>query len=284
MKPTNKQSSSSSSSRLRPVRAALPVLAGVPALTVALCAATAAVADTPPAASGAATSEARIEAVIPVPQTQPWSLPWWKPRHEEKLAAIRAMREAGKSPKLVFIGDSITQGWENAGQPVWTQAYAPLDALNLGFGGDKTENVLWRLQQGEIDGIAPKVAVLLIGTNNTGDRHDDPSATAAGVRRVIDEIRARQPATTILLLAIFPRGFKADDAMRAVNTRINGLIRGFADGRTVHFLDVGASLMNADGTLSPDVMPDGLHLSERGYRQWAQAMQPTLTRLLDEAR
>jgi beta-glucosidase len=141
-------------------------------IAVVIGAASMAASAAPVAEAPAASAVGRSEAETPVPQTQAWSLPWWRPRHEAKLSEIRAMRAAGKSPQLVFIGDSITQGWEAVGQPVWAQHFARYDALNLGYGGDKTENVLWRLQQGEIDGIAPKVAVLMIGTNNTGDRKD----------------------------------------------------------------------------------------------------------------
>lgn len=226
----------------------------------------------------------RTESVTPSPLLQSWSLDWWMPRHEQKLAAIRAMREAGKNPSVVFIGDSITQGWEDAGKAVWAEHYARYDALDLGFGGDHTENVLWRLQHGEIDGIAPKLTVLMIGTNNTGDRQDEPTATAAGIRRLIDEIRMRQPASKILLLAIFPRDPKPDGRGRRLNNEINALIRGFADGEVVHFLDIGAALTNPDGTLSAEVMPDWLHPSERGYRLWAEAMNPTLLRLLEVSR
>ena len=219
-------------------------------------------------------------AVVPSPQTASW----WMPRHEARLAAVKALRDAGKSPRVVFIGDSITEWWERAGQPVWAEHYAGLDALNLGFAGDKTDQVLWRLQQGEVNGLAPRVAVLMIGTNNTGDRRDDPAATALGVRRVIEELQQRLPTTTVLLLAIFPRGATADDSLRAINTRINTRLSALADGKRVHFLDVGPALTNADGSVSPEVMPDQLHLSERGYRLWAQAMQPTLTRLLEAPR
>ncbi|UXH80713.1 GDSL-type esterase/lipase family protein [Roseateles amylovorans] len=234
--------------------------------------------------ANAVCADYRTESVTPSPLLQAWALEWWMPRHEQKLAEIRALREAGKNPEVVFIGDSITHGWEDAGKAVWAEHFAKYQALDLGFGGDHTENVLWRLQHGEIDGIAPKVAVMMIGTNNTGDRQEDPRTTAAGIRRLIDEIRMRQPATKILLLAIFPRDPKPDSRLRAINHQINQLIRGFADQQVVHFLDINAALMNADGTLSADVMPDWLHLSERGYRQWAEALHPTLTRLLAESR
>ncbi len=226
----------------------------------------------------------RTESVTPSPLLQAWSLEWWMPRHEQKLAEIRALREAGHQPEVVFIGDSITHGWEDAGKAVWAEHFAQYHALDLGFGGDHTENVLWRLQHGEIDGIQPKVAVLMIGTNNTGDRQEDPRTTAAGIRRLIDEIRMRHPSTKILLLAIFPRDPKPGSRLRALNQQVNDLIRGFADQEVVHFLDINAALMNPDGSLSPEVMPDWLHLSERGYRQWAEAMHPTLKRLLAESR
>lgn len=255
----------------------LLITVAIGAVAMAACAGRIAPVENAPAASLAGRSEAEI----PAQQTAAWTLPWWRPRHEAKLAEVRALRAAGKSPRLVFIGDSITQGWEAAGRAVWADRFARYDALNLGFSADRTEHVLWRLQQGEIDGIAPQVAVLMIGTNNTGDRRHDPAVTAAGVRRVIDEIRLRLPTTRILLLGIFPRGARPDDALRAINEQVNARIRAFADDRTVYFLDIGASLMNADGSLSPDVMPDQLHLSEQGYRQWAQAMEPTLDRLLD---
>ncbi|WP_218151243.1 GDSL-type esterase/lipase family protein [Roseateles sp. YR242] len=222
----------------------------------------------------------RTESVTPSPLLQVWALEWWQPRHEQKLAQVQQQRASGQLPEVVFIGDSITQGWEDAGAPVWQEHFARYHALNLGFGGDHTENVLWRLQHGEVDGIAPKVAVLMIGTNNTGDRQEDPRTTAAGIRRLIDELRMRLPATRILLLAVFPREQKPGGPLRAINDDINRLIAGFADGETVKFLDISRVLMNADGTLSADVMPDWLHLSEQGYRLWANALVPTLSAMV----
>ena len=188
----------------------------------------------------------------------------------------------GKSGPIgvLFLGDSITQGWENEGREVWQRHYAGYQALNLGFGGDRTENVLWRLQHGELDGLAPKVAVLMIGTNNTGHRAEDPATTAAGVRRLVKEIRTRLPATKLLLLAVFPRGEKPDDPLRGINERVNWLIAGEADGRQVHFLDINAAMTEPDGTLSRDVMPDLLHPNGNGYEIWQREMEPMLQRLL----
>jgi lysophospholipase L1-like esterase len=231
----------------------------------------------------AACPDYRTESVTPAPLTEVNALDWWMPRHHQKLQELRQRKAAGRSPELVFIGDSITHGWEDVGLPVWNRHYAPYDALGLGFSGDRTENVLWRLQHGEVDGLAPKVAVLLIGTNNTGERQEDPATTAAGIRRLVDELRQRLPQTRILLLAIFPRDEQPGSRLRRINERVNTLISRYDDGRHVFFLDLNAALTHPDGTISTDVLPDLLHLSEKGYRLWAQAMEPTLSKLLSNA-
>ena len=226
----------------------------------------------------------RTESVTPIPLLESWAMDWWMPRHQAKLAEIRQHREAGRNVDVVFIGDSITQGWENEGKAAWARHFARYNAVNLGFSGDKTENVLWRLQRGELDGMAPKVAVLLIGTNNTGDRQEDPRTTAAGIRRLLDEINVHQAATKVLLLAIYPREEKPGP-LRAINERVNALIAAFAtqaDGRSVTFLNINAQLSNADGTLSADVMPDWLHLSPKGYDIVARTIEPTLEKLLKQ--
>lgn len=222
----------------------------------------------------------RTESVTPSTLSESWSVDWWLPRHEEKLAEARKLVAAGQAPEVVFIGDSITQGWEKEGREVWQSHYAGYHALNLGFGGDRTENVLWRLQHGELDGLAPKVAVLMIGTNNTGHRAEDPKTTAAGIKHLVDEIRQRLPAARVLLLAVFPRGEKPDDPLRGINERVNRIIAGQADGRSVYFLNINAALTDPDGTLSKDVMPDLLHPNARGYAIWQREMAPLLQELL----
>lgn len=227
-----------------------------------------------------ACADFRTESVTPVPLLETWALDWWMPRHEQKLAELRAMKAAGQPPGIVFIGDSITQGWEKEGRAVWPEAFGRYHPLNLGYGGDRTENVLWRLQHGEIDGIAPKVAVLMIGTNNAGHRQEDPATTAAGIRRVVEELRTRLPDTRVLVLAVFPRDEKPGTHLRRLNDGVNARIAGLHDGRHVFFLDIGAALTEPDGTLSREVMPDLLHLSEQGYRRWARAIGPMLERLM----
>jgi beta-glucosidase len=225
----------------------------------------------------------RTESVTPAMLGESWALDWWLPRHEAKLAEARKLLAEGHAPEVVFIGDSITQGWETEGREVWQRHYAGYHAIDLGFGGDRTENVLWRLQHGELDGLAPKVTVLMIGTNNTGHRAENPETTAAGIRRLVDEIRRRLPPSTVRLLAGFPRGAPRDDFLRGINERVNKLIAGIADGRSVHFLNINAALAGADGTLSKDVMPDLLHPNATGYAIWQREMQPLLHELLGRA-
>jgi len=228
----------------------------------------------------AACPDYRTVSVTPEPLNESWSLDWWMPRHQERLAEIARRRAAGTRTDLVFVGDSITHHWEKENKDLWDATWGRYGALNLGYGGDRTENVLWRLQHGEIDGIAPKVVVLMIGTNNNGMRHDGPETIVAGIRRDVAEIRARLPRAKVLLLAIFPRGATLDDPLRIVNDRVNALLPALADGRHVVFLDINRAFLAPDGTLSKAVMPDLLHPNAHGYRIWQRAMQPTLDRLL----
>lgn len=227
--------------------------------------------------------DVRTQSVTPERLQESWAVDWWLPRHEQKLAEIRAHRDAGRRVDLVFLGDSITQGWENEGQAAWAQHFAKHHAVALGFGGDRTENLLWRLQHGELDGMAPKAIVMMIGTNNTGERLEDPALTVAGIQANLDEIRKRQPQARVLLLALFPRGEKPDDLTRRHNARINALLPALADGRRVVFLDIGRALMNSDGTLSKDILPDYLHLSPQGYEIWARSLEAPLNDALTAA-
>jgi lysophospholipase L1-like esterase len=218
--------------------------------------------------------------VTPEPLNESWSLDWWMPRHQDKLAEIARRQAAGEPTDLVFIGDSITHNWEKEHKPLWDQMWGRYHPLNLGYGGDRTENVLWRLQHGEIDGIHPKVIVMMIGTNNNGLRHDDPAVTFAGIRRDIQEIQQRQPQAKLLLLAIFPRGATPDDGARRVNDQVNALLPQLADGKRVFFLDIGKAFLQPDGTLSKAIFPDLLHPNDKGYEIWKREMQPEIDRLM----
>ena len=217
-------------------------------------------------------SEYRInEATVPVDKMKE---AWWKARHlETKKNAAKGGHD------LVFIGDSITQGWEEDGKPVWDEFYGNRKALNLGFSADRTEHVLWRLLNGELEKVDPKVFVMMIGTNNTGQRGDDPAQTATGVRCILDLLRDRKPNAKIILLSVFPRQAAADAKLRKMNDDLNQRIAKFADGETILHLDVNASLLEKDGTLSKEIMPDLLHPGLEGYRRWAEGLEPMLNKL-----
>lgn len=212
-------------------------------------------------------------AAVPVPQTAPW----WTTRHEHVLGRIHQ-----GEVDLLLIGDSITQGWEDVGRRIWDKYYGHRRAVNLGFGGDRTEQVLWRLDHGEIDGITPKLVILMIGTNNTGARHDPPEETAAGIQAILTTLRTRIPISKILLLGVFPRSSSVDDPLRRVNVAINDHLRHYADNQQVFFLNLSQRFLDERGRLSQDLMPDYVHLSERGYQVWADGMEDMIRKLLDE--
>ncbi len=180
---------------------------------------------------------------------------------------------------LAFIGDSITQGWEGNGKDVWQEYYGNRKAINLGIGGDRTEHVIWRLTHGNLGKIQPKVAVLMIGTNNTGHFDQDPAQVAAGVKRILEILKERLPNTKVILHGIFPRGPNPLDLKRLNNVAINQIIRRYADGDRVHFMEIGDQFLEPDGTISKEIMPDLLHISGEGYQRWANALEPKLTEL-----
>jgi beta-glucosidase len=211
--------------------------------------------------------------VVPVPQTESW----WTARHEDTLAHIRKGNIG-----LLLIGDSITQGWASEGRRIWDAYYGHRRAVNLGFNGDCTEHVLWRLEHGEIEGIAPTLVVLMIGTNNTSARHDPPEETTAGIQAILATLRTRLPGTKILLLGVFPRSASADDPLRKVNASIDGHLEAYADNQHIFFLDLSRRFLDDRGRLSQDLMPDYLHPNERGYQVWADGMEPMIRQLLGE--
>lgn len=179
---------------------------------------------------------------------------------------------------LLFIGDSITQGWEGAGKDVWKEFYGNRKAVNLGIGGDRTEHVLWRLDNGNIDNISPKLAVLMIGTNNSGSNTSEE--IAAGVKAIVTKLRTKLPTTKVLVLAVFPRGETNADAKRQVNMKANAIIQGLADNKNVFFKDIGKGFLKEDDKLTKDIMPDLLHLSPAGYKIWAEAIEPDVTKFV----
>jgi beta-glucosidase len=205
------------------------------------------------------------------------------PREGAQMARHEAFNQRAKQGNvdLIFIGDSITQGWEGAGKDVWAKYYAKRNAVNLGIGGDRTQHVLWRLDHGNIDGISPKLAVLMIGTNNSNGSDNTAEEIGTGITAIVKKLREKLPNTKVLILAVFPRGAKPD-AQREKNAKASEIAARLADGQMVYFLDIGPKFLAADGTLSKDVMPDLLHLSPKGYEIWAESIEPQVAQLMGE--
>jgi len=218
------------------------------------------------------TSSSSVLALNPMPQ----EAIWWLPRHELKLAERQSMSQVD----LVFLGDSITHAWEKEGSEVWDEYYAVRHALNLGFDGDRTENVLWRLEQGEVDDINPKVLVLLIGTNNTGHRQDKAEDTAEGIKQILFVLSEKLPDTKVLLLAIFPRSAKPTQKLRVLNDMVNQKIQNYADNERVFYLDINHYFLDEEGRLTSNVMNDFLHPNENQYKIWAKAIESHIKRLM----
>lgn len=180
---------------------------------------------------------------------------------------------------IVFIGDSITQGWENAGKNVWQKYYGSRRCLNFGVGGDRTQHVLWRFENGQLDGLRPKAAVLMIGTNNSNREDNTEAEILEGVQAIVKQLRERLPDTKVLVLGIFPRG-ATFSTQRGKILQVNQALAKLADGKTIHYVDFGSQLIEADGSIAKAVMPDHLHLSEQGYETWASVIEPKLKELL----
>lgn len=218
--------------------------------------------------------------------------PWWAARHAALLAQIAAHAD----PDVVLIGDSITQNYDKSElpdenfRPTWERFYAPRHALNLGFSGDTTANLLWRLRNGELNGIAPKVAVLLIGTNDTA-KAVSAGATVCGINAVIAEIQRQLPKTRVLLLGVLPSDISAEKS--ATDAAVNAALAArYRHDRRVTYRDVGAVFRRGDGTLDTTLFYDprltdrharALHPDTQGQARMAEAIEPTLARMLDAA-
>ena len=200
---------------------------------------------------------------------------WWgKGRPLEKRNEI-----VGNGPveyDLVMVGDSITHRWEREGgegRELFAELRKKYRVLNLGYGGDQTRHLIWRLANGELEGYKAKLFQVMIGTNN---RDSDPAETAAGVKRVLEIIEEKHPESKILLLPIFPRGAAAADKKRVQNEKVNAIIRNLADGDRIAWLDFNERFFNAEGQLTKEVMNDLLHPNENGYKIWLDAIMPAL--------
>ncbi len=209
----------------------------------------------------------------------------WEQRHE----AVMAIKDALK-PEIVLIGDSITHLWAgppedktgngNRGLAEWKSLFGERPVLNLGFGWDRTQNVLKRIKLGELDGLAPKAVVILIGTNNLvktkNARENTSDEIAAAISVILDKVQAKCPQAQVILMTVFPRGEKPSDPMRAKVAAINNLLVKLPPKPGVTLLDITAKFIAADGTISKELMDDFLHPTAKGYAIWAEALKPVL--------
>lgn len=200
----------------------------------------------------------------------------WQERHD----AINQRVKQGQVD-LLFIGDSIVQNFKypEDGKPVWDQFYAKRHAANLGISGDRTEHVLWRLTHGNLDGISPKLAIIMIGQNN--GPHHTAEEIADGITAIVKTVRSRLPNTKILLLAVFYRGEKPN-AERQKLAKTNTIIADLADNKSIFYVDIDKVFLRPDGTICAELMPDFEHPSPKGFRIWAEAIEPKVAELMGE--
>lgn len=235
--------------------------------------------------AGALAADVPVQQELPPPSSDPvkpvprdrdysWmSLAQWNQKHADNVAVA----EKGVA-KLVFLGDSITDMTRSSAS--WKKTFAKYDYANFGIGGDRTQNLLWRLEHGERGHLKPKLVVVLIGTNNIGTTTDDVDDTVRGVTEVVSKVKKTFPGSKILLLGLFPRDEKPDAPVRTTVRLINEQLAKLADGRKVCFRDIGKIFLDADGTLPVEISADHLHPTEEGFRRWAEAIEPEVERLM----
>ncbi len=223
-----------------------------------------------------------------VPQHQatiatPINAQWWQDTQKKINDEI-----ANNKVDLLFVGDSITHWfrkmpWHNeqtCGMNVWRDYYVKRNAANTGIMADKTQHVLWRLKNGNLKNIQPKLAVVMIGTNNVAHK-ETPLQTAEGIRAIIECIHERCPDTKVLLLGIFPRGKEINNKARVQNDKVNKIISTYDQLYPfLTYMDIGKSFLNTDGSVNKDLLHDYLHPNAKGYKVWAEAMEPTIEKLM----
>jgi lysophospholipase L1-like esterase len=186
--------------------------------------------------------------------------------------------------ECLLMGDSITDWWARAGADVYAANFAPLHCANFGIAGDRTQGVLWRMDHGELEGYSPKLMMLMIGTNNLSGRRSTPNTPdeiAMAIATIVAKFRTTFPEAKVLLLGVFPRGAEPGNEYREPIRQINELIADLDDGEHVRFMDIGDRFLERDGSISVDIMADGLHPTARGYQIWADAVMPTFREMME---
>ena len=229
-------------------------------------------------------------ALLPAPKLEDDCYDWWQ-RHEAVLACARKI-----DPEVVLVGDSITHFW--GGEPVspgaprngedsFATTFGGARVLNLGFGWDRTQNVLWRFEHGELDGLRPRLAVVCIGTNNLAEtphaRANAPEEIRDGVEKVCAELEARCPGVRVILMCLFPRGAEPTDPFRPRVAAVNASLLPMAARHGWRCIDIGSLLLELDGRLAPETAADGCHPTAAGYRVWGSVLRPLVAAALERA-
>jgi len=202
--------------------------------------------------------------------------PGWVARHEQKRSEAA---EQGEKVNWVFLGDSITQAWESLGKDAFQHYFSALNVLNLGFDGDRTEHILWRINNGALDGLSPKGVLLLVGTNNTSHFFDAPEDTATAIAVIADAIHKKVPNAKVVIHAILPSGRRNEDKKRQRNHQVNRMIRWLRQRPYIEWLDLSPLFVDQDGVIPESVMADALHPNEAQYSVWAESLAPVLAKV-----
>lgn len=214
--------------------------------------------------------------LVPEIQDKEWKpADVWLGKHRDFLRQAE-----DKSIPLLFLGDSITESWLGVGKRTWDSAFAPLGAVNFGIGGDEVQHVLWRVLNGEVDGLNPRLVVLLIGTNNIGNAGHRGADTAEGVKLLVQTLRGKLPETHLLLHKVFPRDSNSGTPFRREIVALNNRIAKLAEDPAVTVFDVNHLFLEDNGTIATETMPDFLHLSAKSYQRWAELLLPEVRRLM----
>ena len=249
------------------------LIAGL-SLSALLCGSALAQSATPAPAAPAQAAPAARPAPAPLPPaTEP------RPRDDARHKSFVERAQQGDID-LLFVGDSITDWWRtpNRGLPEFEKNFGQYKTANFGIAGDTTQGVLWRMQNGELEGFKAKLIVFMLGTNNIG--RNTNADIAAGDKAIIEEFRKRQPQAKVLVLGVFPRGAQPGTPARQAIAEINSHLATFADNRNVFYMDIGPAFLEPDGTLSVEVMNDGLHPTTKGYALWAAAINDKVRELM----
>ena len=230
----------------------------------------------PAAGQGAPPAGARAGGRGPAGPAAPATVPL-APRTPARHDSFVTIAKGGNID-LLFVGDSITDLWDDRAKGIWDSTWGPLKPANFGISGDTTQGVLWRMQNGELEGFKAKLIILMLGTNNINRNPNDD--IVEGDRLIVEEFKKRQPQAKVLILGIFPRAPEPTNAFRGTIKEINSKLAKLADNKQVFYMDIGDKFLTADGTLTTEIMNDGLHPTEKGYQIWADATKDRVRELM----